>query len=174
MTKIFSTGTARGARDKYEVWMVGHYYFHFLYNNKTFKDNTQLLTLSTLEKELLCVKSGFVGHCWSDNYFLNGPLHKSFEVWWEKEMQVNMNTVQTEHLMAESTNWTHKLRNSASSFHWLSSSIFNVRLLFVVRPASVTSPLISTIWCFRPYKSNIFCEDMILATCQCHHILIWW
>ena len=61
----------------------------------------------------------------------------------------------------------HKLRNSASSFHWLSSSIFNVWL--VVRPASVTSPLISTIWCFRPYKPFIFCEDMILATCQCHH-----
>ena len=42
------------------------------------------------------------------------------------------------------------LRNSASSFHWLSSSIFTVRL-FVV-------------WCFRPYKPYIFCEDMILAT----------
>ena len=62
------------------------------------------------------------------------------------------------------------LRNSASSFHWLSSSIFNVRRLFVC-PASVTPPLISTIWCFRPYKTYIFCEDMILATCQCQHIL---
>ena len=40
--------------------------------------------------------------------------------------------------------------------------------MFVVRPASVTPPLISTIWCFRPYKPYIFCEDMILATCQCH------
>ena len=39
-----------------------------------------------------------------------------------------------------------------------------------VRTASVTSPLISTKWCFRPYKPYIFCEDMILATCQ-HHIL---
>ena len=38
-------------------------------------------------------------------------------------------------------------------------------------PASVTSPLISTIWCFRAYKPYIFCEDMILATCECHHIL---
>ena len=28
-----------------------------------------------------------------------------------------------------------------------------------------------TIWCFRPYKPYIFCEDMILATCQCQHIL---
>ena len=63
-----------------------------------------------------------------------------------------------------------KLRNSASSFHWLSSSIFNV-CLFVCCPASVTPPLISTIWCFRPYKPYIFCEDMILATCQCQHIL---
>ena len=39
---------------------------------------------------------------------------------------------------------TFKLRNSASSFHWLSSSIFNV-CLFVRCPASVTPPLISTI-----------------------------
>ena len=37
-----------------------------------------------------------------------------------------------------------ELRNSASSFHWLSSSIFNVCSSFV-RPASVTPPLISTI-----------------------------
>ena len=44
------------------------------------------------------------------------------------------------------------LRNSASSFHWLSSSIFtNCRSSFGC-PASVTPPLISTIWCFRPYK----------------------
>ena len=46
--------------------------------------------------------------------------------------------------------------------------------LLVVRPASVTSPLISTIWGFRSYKSNIFCKDMILATCHHHHIFIWW
>ena len=70
-------------------------------------------------------------------------------------------------------NFCRLLRNSASRFHWLSSSIFNVRLLFVVRPASVTPPLISTIWCFRPYKPYIFCEDMILATCQCHSLLSW-
>ena len=62
------------------------------------------------------------------------------------------------------------LRNSASSFHWLSSSIFTV--CSVVRPASVTPPLISTIWCFRPYKPYIFCEDMILATCHCHLLSI--
>ena len=36
---------------------------------------------------------------------------------------------------------------------------------------SVTPPLISTIWCFRPYKRYIFCEVMILATCQCHALL---
>ena len=58
----------------------------------------------------------------------------------------------------------------ASSFHWLSSSIFTCSSF--VR--SVTPPLISTIWCFRPYKPYIFCEDMILATYQCHHIRIWW
>ena len=43
-----------------------------------------------------------------------------------------------------------------------------------VCPASVTSPLISTIWCFRAYKPYIFCEDMILATCQCQHIFCCW
>ena len=66
------------------------------------------------------------------------------------------------------------LRNSASSFHRLSSSIFTC--LFVVRRPSriVTSPLISTRWCFRPYKPNSFCEDMILATCQCQPIFCCW
>ena len=39
-----------------------------------------------------------------------------------------------------------------SSIHRLSSPIFPF-----VRPASVTSPLISTIWCSRPYKPYIFC-----------------
>ena len=50
------------------------------------------------------------------------------------------------------------------------ASIGSVALssMFVVRPASVTPPLISTIWCFRPYKPYIFREDMILPTCQCH------
>ena len=43
----------------------------------------------------------------------------------------------------------------------------------VVCPASVTPPLISTIRCFRPYKPYIFCEDMILVTCQCHSLLSW-
>ena len=40
--------------------------------------------------------------------------------------------------------------------------------------ALVTYPLISTIWCFRPYKPYIFCEDMILAMCYRHHMIIWW
>ena len=57
--------------------------------------------------------------------------------------------------------------DSASSFYWLSYSL-------VRRPASVTSPLISTIWCFRAYKPYIFCKDMILATCQCQHIFYCW
>ena len=62
------------------------------------------------------------------------------------------------------------LRDSVSSFHcgWVAlSSVF-------VRPASVTSPLISTIWCLWAYKPYIFCEDMILATCQCQHIFCCW
>ena len=65
------------------------------------------------------------------------------------------------------------LRDSASSFHWLSSSIFSCCCL-VGCPASVTSPLISTIWCFRAYKPYIFCEDVILAACQCQHIFYCW
>ena len=47
-------------------------------------------------------------------------------------------------------------------------------LPLVVRPALVTFPLISTIWCFRAYKPYIFCENMILATCQCQHIFCCW
>ena len=39
----------------------------------------------------------------------------------------------------------------------------------VGRPVSVTSPLMSTIWCCRPYNPNIFCKNMILAMC---HIII--
>ena len=62
--------------------------------------------------------------------------------------------------------WTNLGINETSSFHWLSSSIFTYCLF--VCPASVTPPLISTIWCFRPNKPYIFCEDIILATCQCH------
>ena len=46
----------------------------------------------------------------------------------------------------------------------ITGCIFNV-CWFIRRPASVTPLLISTIWCFRPYKPYIFCEDMIQATC---------
>ena len=56
-----------------------------------------------------------------------------------------------------------------ASFGWVALSS-----VFVCRPASVTSPPISTIWCFRAYKLYIFCEDMILATCQCQHIFCCW
>ena len=70
---------------------------------------------------------------------------------------------------------TEFLRDSASSFHRLSSSIFSCSFVcLVVRPASVTSPLISTIWYFRAYKPHIFCKDMILATCQCQQIFCCW
>ena len=56
------------------------------------------------------------------------------------------------------------LRNSASSFHWLSSSIFNVRS-FVVRPASVTPPLISTVFQTIQIKYFLWGYD------QCHSLL---
>ena len=39
-----------------------------------------------------------------------------------------------------------------------------------VWPASVTSPLISTILCFRPY--NFFCKDLIRQCVACYHILL--
>ena len=58
-----------------------------------------------------------------------------------------------------------------ASIGWVALSSLFVCLF--VCPASVTPPLISTIWCFRPYKPYIFCEDMILATCQCHSLLSW-
>ena len=56
------------------------------------------------------------------------------------------------------------------------ASIGWVALSSVVRRrrASVTSPLISTIWGFRASKPYIFCEDMILASCQCQHIFCCW
>ena len=60
-----------------------------------------------------------------------------------------------------------------ASIGWVALSSL-VRSSFVVCPASVTSPLISTIWCFRAYNLYIFCEDMILATCQCQHIFCCW
>ena len=57
-----------------------------------------------------------------------------------------------------------------ASIGWVAlSSVVVVR-----RHASVTSPLISTIWCFRAYKPYVFCEDMILSTCQCQHIFCCW
>ena len=59
-----------------------------------------------------------------------------------------------------------------ASIGWVALSSV-VRSSFVVCPALVTPPLISTIWCFWPYKPYIFCEDLILATCQCHHMLSW-
>ena len=60
-----------------------------------------------------------------------------------------------------------------ASIGWVALSSVVVVRSFVC-PASVTSPLISTIWCFRAYKPYIFCEDMILATCQCQHIFCCW
>ena len=62
--------------------------------------------------------------------------------------------------------------------HWKASCLLDELMRALVClvgcPASVTSPLISTIWCFRPYKPYIFCQDMILATCQCQHIFCCW
>ena len=47
--------------------------------------------------------------------------------------------------------------------------------LFDRRPSRIgTYSLISTILCFRPYKSYILCEDMILAMCHHHHMIIRW
>ena len=66
------------------------------------------------------------------------------------------------------------MQDSAPRFQigWVALSSF-VRSVGC-RPASATSPLISAIWCFRAYKPYIFCEDMILATCQYQHIFWCW
>ena len=58
-----------------------------------------------------------------------------------------------------------------ASIGWVALS--SVVRLFVCPSRIVTPHLISTIWCFRPYKPYIFCEDMILATCQWHSLLSW-
>ena len=60
-----------------------------------------------------------------------------------------------------------------ASIGWVALSSMLVRSfvrLFVrlSRIGNISTPLISTIWCYRPYNPYIFCEDMILATCQCH------
>ena len=52
--------------------------------------------------------------------------------------------------------------------------IVKIARLSLQLPLALTSPLISTIWCFRAYKPYIFSEDMILATCQCQHIFCSW
>ena len=44
-----------------------------------------------------------------------------------------------------------------ASIGWVALSSLVFRSSSFVRPASVTSPLISTIWCSRPYKPYIFC-----------------
>ena len=92
--------------------------------------------------------------------------------WWEPDCPSWRGYWPLQHL--HQVIFCHFLRNSASSFHWLSSSIFTYCRSSFGCPASVTPPLISTIWCFRPYKPYIFYEDMILPTCKCHHILILW
>ena len=67
---------------------------------------------------------------------------------------------------------TSQLRDSAfqESIGWVALSSLVCRRRR--RPASVTSPLISTIWGSRPSKPYIFCKDMILAACHHHHIII--
>ena len=57
------------------------------------------------------------------------------------------------------------LRNSASSFHWLSSSIFSCLSV----PHSDISSYLHYMM-FHSIQTIIFCEDMILATFQCQHI----
>ena len=45
-----------------------------------------------------------------------------------------------------------------ASIGWVALSSVIVRRRLFARPASVISPFISTIWCFKPYKPYIFCE----------------
>ena len=90
-------------------------------------------------------------------FALNCHIHNNPYLAADKRADVNLINLGSSQLLGKNLCQLHwKLRNSASSFHWLSSSIFNVRS-FVCRPASVTPPLISTISCFRPYKPYLFC-----------------
>ena len=58
-------------------------------------------------------------------------------------MQVNMNTVQTEHLMAESTNWTHKFRTFSKSAMLRSSLILWCwKVLLIILPLLLKIPKI--------------------------------
>ena len=52
----------------------------------------------------------------------------------------------------------HNCTIQTSNIYWLSSTFFPCSSSPF---ASVTSPLLSTIWCFRPFKPYISCEDMI-------------
>ena len=62
-------------------------------------------------------------------------------------------------------------KNQPSSIHRLSSPIFRCSI-DSRHPVSVTPLLTSTLRCFGLPNPYIFCEDMILAPCHCHHILI--
>ena len=55
-------------------------------------------------------------------------------------------------------NFTYICETQPSSIHRLSSLIFPC---LSVRPATVTSPLISTVRCFRPYKPYIFWKLLV-------------
>ena len=59
-------------------------------------------------------------------------------------------------------NATQNLQDSASSFHWLSSSIFSY--CSFGRLSRIRPTYSHLHFMIRPYKPQIFCEDMILAT----------
>ena len=94
--------------------------------------------------------NSWMSHCWVKKSKYEHT--KAFCASVDSPNKVTLNQWQRTHMARLSL----ELRNSASSFHWLSCSIFTY--CSVVCPASVTPSLISTIWCFRPYKPYIFCD----------------
>ena len=72
----------------------------------------------------------------------------NIKIWTKLVLFFNYLLIVTDKLTLNNVDVFYNLRHSASSFHWLSSSIFTVCLFvrsFVICPASVTPPLISTI-----------------------------
>ena len=113
-----------------------------------------------------------IAMCWSRSSWIElsenfcvGEIYSRFT--WEPPMEWQKWGWWCEILILNQ-NWN--LQNSA----FQQSKWAEPYLPFVVPHPSVTSPLISTIWCFRPYKPYSFCEDIIQARCHCHHIQVWW
>ena len=112
---------------------------------------------------------------WYSTLMIHPPSHSNYGetlVWtiWSASIQFyhySFGSMNTKHIMitqhANLPGLVHIAKLSCSQIKsWVALSLLVVRPS--VRPASVTSPLISTIWCFRPYKPYIFWNLMTLSS----------